>query len=391
MTRERPVTIAARYAETRQRTLDICAPLETEDYVVQPVKYVSPPKWHLGHTTWFFETFILLEHLAGYEVYNDQYPYVFNSYYEGAGARVMQSDRGNLSRPSVNDIYKYRSYVDEHMATLLGNNPSDEVAALLEIGVNHEEQHQELLLTDIKYILGHNPLWPAYEETTVSSPTPPNAWLSIEAGLHEVGYSGTGFHFDNEAPRHKTYLPSYSVQASLVTNGDYLQFVKAGGYTDYKHWLSEGWQWVQEHGIKAPMYWYCIDGAWMHYTLAGLTAIDLDQPVAHVSYYEAEAYARWAGKRLPTEQEWEVAADRLGWGQRWEWTSSAYQPYPGYRPLPGTLGEYNGKFMVSQQVLRGASVVTAPGHSRTSYRNFFHPWYRWQYTGIRLADDASMA
>lgn len=390
MTTKLPDSLLARYIATRQRTLDICAPLETEDYVVQPVKYVSPPKWHLGHTTWFFETFILVEHLDGYKVYDQQYAYVFNSYYEGAGARVMQSDRGNLSRPSVNDVYKYRAYVDEHMQTLLDGGPSKEITQLLEIGCNHEEQHQELLFTDIKYILGHNPLWPAYQQASDEMRVEGGSWLSVDAGLYEIGHDGEGFHFDNEAPRHKSYVAAYSINEGLVTNAEYLAFMEAGGYSHYSHWLSEGWQWVQEHGVNAPMYWYYIDGQWMQYTLTGMQDVDPRQAVSHVSYYEADAFARWAGKRLPTEHEWEVAAGSIPWGQRWEWTSSAYQAYPGYQPLPGTLGEYNGKFMVSQQVLRGGSVVTTPGHSRPTYRNFFHPWYRWQYTGIRLADDAGV-
>lgn len=380
-----PTSLLQSYTTTRQRSVDICQPLATEDYVVQPISYVSPPKWHLGHTTWFFETFLLLPHLEGYRAYDDRYPYVFNSYYEGAGTRVMQSDRGNLSRPSVSDIYTYRAYVDEHMASLLSGDISREVVNLYTIGINHEQQHQELLLTDIKYILGHNPLWPAYDtDVEVAVASLSRETIEIAAGLYTIGHDGSGFSFDNEGPRHQVYLHDYSICQHLVSNGDYLAFVQGGGYSRHQYWLSEGWQWVQQHGISQPLYWHEIDGQWMHYTLRGIRPLDLDAPLAHVSYYEADAYARWAGGRLPTEQEWEVAAPQLNWGSRWEWTSSGYSPYPGYKVPPGVIGEYNGKFMVNQQVLRGSSIATATGHSRTSYRNFFHAPYRWQYTGIRL-------
>lgn len=384
MTANPTPTATTRYEMVRSRTVSICQPLESEDYVVQPIAHVSPPKWHLGHTTWFFETFLLLEHLPNYKMYNPQFAFVFNSYYEGAGARVMQSNRGNLSRPTVKDTYAYRAYVDQHMVVLIEQHYSDSVAKVIEIGLAHEEQHQELLLTDIKYILGHNPLWPIYQEQRPAATLQQDQRITIDEGTYDIGHNGAGFHFDNERPRHRVYLGEFTIQQQLVTNCDYLAFINAGGYSDYQYWLSEGWQWVKDHAIKAPLYWYDIDGERQRYTLAGMKPIDLNEPVSHISYYEAEAYARWSGKRLPTEQEWEVASDQFSWGSRWEWTSSAYTPYPGYKPLEGTLGEYNGKFMVSQNVLRGASVATAPGHSRRTYRNFFHPWYRWQYTGIRL-------
>jgi len=375
-----------RYKKVRQRSEDICANLETEDYVVQPIVDVSPPKWHLGHTTWFWEAFVLKQFEVGYKEFNYNYNYVFNSYYEAAGARVIRTDRGNLSRPSVLEIYKYRHHVDKAMEKFLEQDLSDELSSLILLGLNHEEQHQELLCTDIKYILGNNPLFPALTtEQNIRSVQSKNEWIRINAGVYEIGYKGDGFCFDNELNPHKVFLNDYSICSSLVTNREYLEFMNAGGYKAYQYWHSEGWDWVKNFQIEAPMYWHIIDEEWYNYTLNGLQRLDLDEPVCHISFYEAAAYASWKNLRLPTEAEWEVAASKFNWGLRWEWTESAYLPYPGFSKAPGAIGEYNGKFMVNQKVLRGASEVTPPGHSRITYRNFFHPPLRWQYTGIRLA------
>lgn len=381
------MNLADKYKAVRKRTEDICAPLKTEDYVVQPVVYVSPPKWHLGHTSWFFETFILRKYKKGYKEFDPDYNYVFNSYYETIGARVIRTDRGNLSRPAVADIYRYRNYIDDAMLELLQENNSNELTGLTILGLNHEEQHQELLWTDIKYILGNNPLFPPYGTVvpSVKDERSTAEYVTVQAGIYEIGYNGTGFCFDNELGRHIIHLPEYSIATSLVTNKQFMEFVDDGGYKNHRHWHLEGLEWVKENKINAPLYWYLVNGHWHNYTLRGLQPVELDDPVCHVSFYEAAAYASWKGMRLPTEYEWETAALQLNWGQRWEWTNSAYLPYPGYKKADGALGEYNGKFMINQMVLRGESEVTSPGHSRMSYRNFFHPHLRWQYTGIRLA------
>lgn len=382
-----------KYKAIRKYTEEICKPLMTEDYVVQPIVDVSPPKWHIGHVTWFFETFILKPYHKNYVEFNSQYGYVFNSYYETAGARVIRTDRGNLSRPTVEDIYKYRKYVDTAMEKFLQKPVSKEVNGLLLIGFNHEQQHQELLMTDIKYILGNNPLFPAYKNSKSSKPTNSkdlasqknNGFLKIDEGIYEIGYKGNGFCFDNELKRHKVFLGNYSIANNLITNKEYLEFINAGGYKNFNYWHSDGWAWVKTNQISAPLYWHFINNKWYNYTLEGLQLTDMNEPVCHISFYEAFAFALWKQMRLPTEFEWEIAANKFEWGRRWEWTGSAYLPYPGFTKAPGAIGEYNGKFMVNQMVLRGASDVTPPGHSRITYRNFFQPDLRWQYTGIRLA------
>ncbi|MFW0718259.1 ergothioneine biosynthesis protein EgtB [Pedobacter sp. N23S346] len=381
------MNLVDQFLTIRKYTESICEPLQTEDYVVQPVEDVSPPKWHLGHTTWFFETFILKPHVANYREYNPDYNFVFNSYYETVGARVIRTDRGNLSRPSVNEIYQYRYYVDEAMIHFLSQSITEEVTELLILGFNHEQQHQELLLTDIKYILGNNPLFPVYSAVWKEHEEIKNqaSLVSINEGVYEIGFNGEGFCFDNELNRHKVYLQDYQISSELETNRSYLDFIKAGGYTNFNYWHAEGWDWVQKNGINSPMYWHEIDSEWFNYTYAGLLPINLSYPVTHISYYEAYAFASWKSMRLPTEFEWEVAAQQFNWGKRWEWTESAYLPYPGFSKAPGAIGEYNGKFMVNQKVLRGASVATPAGHGRSTYRNFFHPHLRWQFTGIRLA------
>ncbi|MBL0309680.1 MAG: 6-phosphogluconolactonase [Bacteroidetes bacterium] len=387
--REGKMDLLKKYKEVRKYSEDICKPLKTEDYVVQPVVDVSPPKWHIGHVTWFFETLILKEFAKDYVEFNPQYNYVFNSYYETIGARVIRTNRGNLSRPTVDDIYAYRKYVDGAMINFLQEDISKDVEKILVLGFNHEQQHQELLLTDIKYILGNNPLFPAYKNSTdekiKKEVSQIGSFINIEKGVYEIGFEGDGFCYDNELNRHPVYLVDFRIATSLVTNGEFLEFINAGGYKDFNYWYSDGWNWVKTRQFEAPLYWHFIEGKWYNYTLAGLVPVNMDEPVCHVSFYEATAYATWKGMRLPTEFEWEIAAKQFDWGRRWEWTNSAYLPYPGFSKAPGAIGEYNGKFMVNQMVLRGASDATPLGHSRITYRNFFQPELRWQYTGIRLA------
>lgn len=382
------IDLADCYKNVRQRTEAICEPLQTEDYVVQPVGDVSPPKWHIGHTTWFFETFILKPYFAEYQEFDPNYNYVFNSYYETVGNRVIRTDRGNLSRPTVIDVKRYRKYVDDAMYNFLAcGDISDDVRDLLILGFNHEEQHQELLLTDIKFILGNNPLFPAYSHDYVSPKSEKTGapFIKLEEGIYEIGFEGEGFAFDNELNRHKVYLNAFEIGPDLVTNAEYLEFMNDGGYHDFRHWHAAGWDWVNTNKAEAPMYWHNIDGEWHNYTYHGLEKLNLHEPARHMSYYEAYAYASWKGMRLPTEFEWEAAANQFKWGKCWEWTESAYLPYPGFAKAPGAIGEYNGKFMVGQKVLRGASEVTSLNHSRITYRNFFQPELRWQFTGIRLA------
>lgn len=389
-----PTNFIDRYHTVRAHSEAICRGLEIEDYVVQPVADVSPPKWHLGHTTWFWETFLLVPNAPDYQIFHDDFSFVFNSYYESVGKRVLRTNRGNLSRPTVADVYRYRAYVDDHMNRLLETaDVTDDLLTLIELGLNHEQQHQELLVYDIKYILGHNPLFPAIQmPLTAVAPAASAPPLSVNEGIYMVGYQSDNgdsapFHFDNEDGAHKVYLNAFSVEPTLITNGDYLDFIRSGGYQDFRYWLADGWAWVNLTNANAPLYWHRVEGEWWNYTFDGLGPVDKNEPVCHVSYYEADAFARWRGQRLLTEFEWEVASllpHSFGWGQRWEWTRSAYLPYPGFRTAEGAVGEYNGKFMSSQMVLRGASEATPAGHSRPTYRNFFQPDKQWQFSGIRL-------
>jgi len=378
-------SMIAQYHAVRQHSISICKPLCTEDYVVQPTPDVSPPKWHLAHTTWFLEEMLLAKYLPDYKRFHPRYAFLFNSYYNSLGDRVLRPQRGNMSRPTVDEILAYRHHVDQHMLNLIPR-VSGEVLSLIEIALHHEQQHQELLLTDIKYILGHNPLLPPYQEgfkETTSIDTD-HSFEKIEKGMYTIGHAGEGFAFDNEGNQHQVYLDAFEIRQSLVTNGAYLKFIEAGGYQDTTYWHSDAWTWLQETKINSPLYWHFMDNAWYRYSLGGLQALPLNEPVTHISYYEAAAFADWCKMRLPTEFEWEAASDRFQWGQRWEHTASAYLPYPGYSKPKGALGEYNGKFMINQMVLRGASIATPPGHARKTYRNFFHPPMQWQFTGIRL-------
>ena len=395
----RAASLVDRYDVVRHHSVRLCAPLATEDYVAQPISDVSPPKWHLGHTAWFFEALVLEPNVPGYTRFNDRFGYLFNSYYESQGERIARADRGHMTRPTVAEVLAYRAHVDAAMSALLERGLSDELVALIELGLQHEQQHQELLLTDIKYILGNNPLQPGYDEEERSgldlsdehpSQDLQGRWVEFAGGLVNVGHEGKGFAFDNEGPRHTELVRPVQLRTTLVTNQEYLSFMADGGYERFDLWHSDGWYWVQEQARRAPLYWRADadrPGQWLHYTLGGLEPVWDDTPVTHISYYEAHAFCTWAGWRLPTEFEWEAIADEFTWGQRWEWTSSAYQPYPKFRPAPGAVGEYNGKFMINQMVLRGASFATPPGHARVTYRNFFQPPLRWQYTGIRPARD----
>jgi ergothioneine biosynthesis protein EgtB len=375
------------FTQTRADSERICQPLQTEDYVVQPCVDVSPPKWHLGHTTWFFEEFLLHPHLPNYKRFHKSYGYVFNSYYESIGKRVVRTDRGNLSRPSVKEVYAYRDYVNFHMKQLIENHLTAVIIPVLEIGINHEKQHQELLITDIKYILGNNPLQPEYaalsNEELIENNT--GDFIKIKEGIYHIGHDTKEFCYDNELPRHRVFLEPYAICNSLVTNGDWLEFMHDQGYSNALLWHTEGWDWVKKNAINAPMYWHYENDTWTQYLLSGSKQVDLAAAVSHISYYEAFAFAQWKGMRLPTEFEWEVAQSTFKHGNRWEWTESAYLPYPNYQKPNGALGEYNGKFMVNQKILRGSSIATAANHVRPTYRNFFHAPLRWQFTSLRLA------
>lgn len=378
------------FLQTRSHSEEICAPLQIEDYVVQPVVDVSPPKWHLGHTTWFFEEFILAPYAKEYVRFNSEFAYVFNSYYESIGKRVVRTNRGNLSRPTVSEVFEYRDYVTSHIQSLLEEDSTEEIRQLLEIGIHHEKQHQELLLTDIKFILGNNPLLPKYSDTFTENEVVNSSgeYIVMDKGMYQIGYEGTGFCYDNELGVHQVYLQKYAISKTLITNGEYLDFINDGGYQNSLLWHAEAWDWMRTNLISAPLYWHEIDDEHYQYTLGGLQLLDLSAPVTHISYYEAFAFAQWRGERLPTEFEWEAAQSYFKWGKRWEWTESAYLPYPDYSKAPGALGEYNGKFMVNQKVLRGGSVATPNNHTRPTYRNFFHPQLRWQFNGLRLAKKA---
>jgi ergothioneine biosynthesis protein EgtB len=379
-------SIREAYNSVRKYSEHICEPLETEDYVPQPVPFVSPPKWHLAHSTWFFETFILKASIENYQVFDPDFNYLFNSYYNNVGERTLRTDRGNVTRPTTKAVYAYRQHVDACMNDLLENELDDATLSLIELGLHHEQQHQELLVTDIKYILGHNPLFPVYKtgHNLVNGINTETGFLQIPEGVYDIGFAGDGFCFDNELGRHKVYLHDFEISKSLVINEEYIEFMNSGGYQDFNLWLDEGWSWVNANAVQSPMYWHKINGEWHYYTLAGLQKVNPQAILSHISFFEASAFAQWKGMRLPTEAEWEIASVNLDWGQRWEWTNSAYLPYPGFSKAEGAVGEYNGKFMINQMVLRGASVATSPEHSRRTYRNFFHTHERWQYTGIRL-------
>jgi ergothioneine biosynthesis protein EgtB len=376
------------FKAVRQRTEDLCAPLEIEDFIPQPVVDVSPPKWNIAHTTWFFEEMILKKFAPDYEVFNKDFGFLFNSYYNTIGERTKRDERGALSRPTVAEVFEYRKYIDTQMSDFLAQDLSAEVKDLVVLGLNHEQQHQELFLTDLKLTLSCNPLFPVYRENYALEEIcemPGGNFAKISEGIYEIGFAGDGFCFDNELGRHKVFLHDFSIRQSLVTNAEYLEFIEDGGYENFNLWHSEGWDWVGQNNVISPLYWQKSNGEWFSFTLSGLRPLNLDAPVAHVSFYEASAFAEWKGARLPTEFEWEIASDKFDFGLRWEWTNSAYLPYPSFTRAAGAVGEYNGKFMINQMVLRGASVATPTAHSRPTYRNFFHPPLRWQFTGIRLA------
>lgn len=409
--------LSKQFLRVRNKSEEICAPLETEDYGIQTMVDVSPPKWHLAHVSWFFETFLLLPYLKNYQAFHPQFAHLFNSYYETAGTFHPRPERGLLSRPTVADVYRYREHVNQHMLELLNNCPQQyqqDIAQRTCIGINHEQQHQELMLTDIKHIFAYNPLQPVvYSQAPapVVHQTRKTQWVEFEETISITGHSGDGFCYDNELPAHKTLIHAYKLASKLVTNGEYLEFIEAGGYRKVDIWLSDAWKHLNNNNWQSPLYYKKIDGQWWQTGLSGLHPVNEHAPVSHVSFYEADAFARWKGKRLPTEHEWENAVknsaingnllqsgylqpvpaqtcDELNqmYGDTWEWTQSPYTPYPRYKPLAGTLGEYNGKFMSSQMVLKGGSCYTADDHIRASYRNFFYPKDQWQCSGIRLAE-----
>jgi ergothioneine biosynthesis protein EgtB len=381
-----------RFLSVRALTERLAAPLSPEDQTAQSMPDASPTKWHLAHTTWFFETFILRPHAPAYRVFDPTYEYLFNSYYEAVGPRHPRPQRGLVTRPGVEEILAYRRHVTEAMAAwLAGPGGGDgECDPLVELGLNHEQQHQELILMDIKHLLSCNPLRPAYRRAAPapSRATDPLAWVRFKGGLAEIGHAGNGFAFDNEGPRHRVWLEPYALARRSVTCGEYMDFIEDGGYRRPEFWLSAGWDCVNQRSWQAPLYWERDGANWNVFTLEGLRRVEAAEPVCHVSCYEAAAYAKWAGKRLPREQEWEAGVDALaGVGEVWEWTASPYVAYPGYREPPGAIGEYNGKFMANQMVLRGGCSVTPSDHIRSTYRNFFPPDARWMFGGIRLAED----
>ncbi|MEW5422304.1 ergothioneine biosynthesis protein EgtB [Amorphus sp. 3PC139-8] len=409
---------AALFSRTRERSLFLVEGLGPEDLVLQSMEDASPAKWHLAHTTWFFEQFVLAPFVPGYRFFDERYLYLFNSYYVQAGSRFSRPHRGLISRPTVGDVWDYRQAVDRAIADLLAAPPAEHagtISARVELGCHHEMQHQELLLTDLLHAFSFNPTQPAYhapEPLPVAAAATEAEWIGFDGGLCEIGHDGDGFAFDNEGPRHKVYLEPYALADRLVTNREWSAFMDDGGYATQTLWLSDGWACREREGWTAPLYWFERDGTWWSFGLRGAQPVDPDAPVAHISYYEADAFARWAGARLPREAEWEHAASTVPidgnfvegghfrprpalangltqmFGDVWQWTESAYSPYPGFKPPEGAIGEYNGKFMVNQWVLRGASCATPRAHARASYRNFFHPQQRWQFSGLRLAKDA---
>ncbi len=409
--------LADRYARIRRTTDRLAAPLSVDDCNIQTMPDVSPTKWHMAHTSWFFETFILQPHAPGYRVFHEQFGYLFNSYYEAVGPRHARPRRGTLSRPTWEEVVAYRRHVDAAMQQVLAAGVGADLHPLIELGLQHEQQHQELLLTDIKHVLGTNPLRPAYhpEADSPAGTASELSWVSQPEGLVTIGHVGAGFAFDNESPRHKVWLDAFSLARRPVTQGEWLEFIADGGYTTPSLWLSDGWSWVQQNGIEAPLYWHREDSDWRCYRMTGEGPLNPAQPVTHISFYEAAAFAQWAGARLPRETEWEIVAEDLPicgdfqeagrfepqplgpghpghssdyfFGGVWEWTASSYGPYPGFVAPEGALGEYNAKFMASQMVLRGGSCATPGDHVRPSYRNFFYPHQRWQFTGLRLARD----
>ncbi len=383
-------TLLDKFKEVRAYTEMICKPLNVEDYIPQPVSFASPPKWHIAHTSWFFEELFLKKYKSNYKEFHPQFSFLFNSYYNALGNRIMRENRGSITRPTVEQVYEYRAYINKEVeALLIEDSLTEDAKNILILGLNHEQQHQELLITDLKHTLGHNPIFPIYKPNYLPTETKneSSGWYDIEEGVYSIGYEGEGFCYDNELGRHKVYIHACKLSKQLVTNREFLEFIEDGAYKKPHLWHDEGWSWHQKEQVEAPLYWHKIDGEWHHYTLGGLQKITPESILTHVSFYEAFAFAEWCGKRLPTESEWEVASEELNWGTRWEWTNSAYLPYPNFNKAEGAIGEYNGKFMVSQMVLRGASSVTSPNHSRNTYRNFFHPQFRWQFTGIRLAEN----
>ncbi len=397
------------FLKIRKRTEELCKPLEIEDYVVQPSFDVSPPKWHLGHTTWFFENFILKDFETNFKIYDESYNLIFNSYYKSQGSHWYQGSRGTLSRPTVSEIFKYREEISNRTCELIDSmfvtNDSrlDGVLKTLAVGLHHEQQHQELLITDIKAILAASPLKPVYDLSGDFKPQSfleAQSWIDFDGGLLEIGAEEkvndsfyNSFHFDNEGPRHKVFLKPYSLAKRPVLNSEFIEFIEAGAYKKYEFWLSDAWNLIEDQKITAPLYWEKVDGSWHHYTLSGFKEVDPKQCLTHVNFYEADAFAKWSKKRLPTEAEWENAAKTKAnkldglLNNLWQWTMCYYISYPGYQPPEGAFGEYNSKFMNNQRVLRGGSVATPEGHLRESYRNFFYPEKNWQYTGIRLAKD----
>ncbi|WP_114750740.1 ergothioneine biosynthesis protein EgtB [Pleomorphovibrio marinus] len=372
------------YLDVRNFTVSLCENLQIEDYGLQAGEFVSPAKWHLAHTTWFFETFVLHPYCPNYKLFHPSYSFLYNSYYNAIGERVPRNQRGLMSRPTVKEVMDYRQHVDRAMAGFLKDNTDTSLDDLLTLGLHHEQQHQELFLTDLKHNLSYNPLLPCIRDIGEYPASAPQQWINVKGGIYEIGFRGDGFCYDNELGVHEVHLEPYAISNVPVTNAEYIAFIKDGGYGNNSLWHSDGWAWVQQHNISLPLYWQSEDSEYFVYTLDGKKKVDPDSPVCHISFYEAAAYSEWAGHRLPTEFEWEAAAEFLDWGSRWEWTQSAYLPYPRFQKAPGAIGEYNGKFMVNQMVLRGASVATSPNHSRKSYRNFFGAEAQWQFSGIRL-------